>query len=259
MKFAKITVLALAIAAMSAHATGVNQNGNSNANSQTTQPTAPPVAPSAGPVYNNGVGIGITSGNVTNTVSTAATGIGGAGGTAAQKQGQKQKQAQAQKQRATATNANVQAVTIEGDAAAAAPRIPVATAYAAGLTATGPCLGSASGGIQAAAVGISLGGTKQDEGCNRRYNAQVLDSMGMTDAAIMLLCQDDAIREAMTATGRSCAQGGAKVRPAPAPALPVLYHAPAGNPAPAAQFTPERAPREDRGALSQGGDIVATR
>jgi hypothetical protein len=257
-----LAAVAIAITAFGAHATGVNQAGNSNANSQTTQPHAPIDAVTTGPTYNNGVGVGITQGNINNTVSTAATGIG-QGGSARQKQAQAQaqKQKQQQSQSATASNANAQSVTVQ-TGASDSRRIPVATAYAAGLTASnGTCLGSASGGIQIAPLGISGGSTKKDEGCDRRYNAQMLNSMGLTDAAIMLMCQDDAVRDAMTATGRSCAKGGEKAHAAVpvapvAPVVPVLYTAPAGTPSPAATFIPVgRAPREDRGALGLGGAV----
>lgn len=217
MKSIRIAAIAFSIAAaFSAHATGLNQHGISNAGNV----QAPPPE-NQGPTYNTGNGQGQQQSSANTNIANAN---GGQGGNA--KQGQKQAQKQRQSQQAT--QANAQSVTIEGNR----QRQPVSTAYAAGLAATGPCLGSASGGIQAAAVGISLGGTKQDEGCNRRYNAQMLDAMGLNDAAVMLMCQDDAVREAMTATGRSCAKGGQKVS---APILaPVSYQ-------------PERIQRGDRG------------
>ena len=84
-------------------------------------------------------------------------------------------------------------------------RDPVSTAYSAGLaTSNGTCLGSASGGVQGAAVGISLASTKLDTGCDIRYDAAALRAAGHSDAADARLCQKPEIAEAFAAAGKPC-------------------------------------------------------
>lgn len=88
-----------------------------------------------------------------------------------------------------------------------APKIPVATAYAAPLTAAnGTCMGSSSAGGQGVGFGLSFGTTWTDSDCDRRYDAQELRAQGHTKAATALLCQKASIREAMKAAGTPCPQ-----------------------------------------------------
>lgn len=151
----------------------------------------------------------------------------------AQGQGQQQsannKQGQGQSQvngnndnRSNASNRNSNAaqgnttntsVQVAGDNVVyEAARIPVATAYAAGLTASnGTCMGSTSAGGQGMSFGFSVGTTWKDAGCDRRYNAQALAAVGQGKAAVALLCQDADIALAMEVAGTPCA------RPAAAP------------------------------------------
>ena len=49
------------------------------------------------------------------------------------------------------------------------------------------CLGSSSGGISAAGIGISGGSTTVDENCVMLKNAKILASLGLKDAAVTLL------------------------------------------------------------------------
>lgn len=101
----------------------------------------------------------------------------------------------------TNTNVAVAGDTVTYEAA----RIPVATAYAAGLTASnGTCMGSTSAGGQGMSFGFSVGTTWKDGGCDRRYNAQALASVGQAKAAIALLCQDPDIKTAMETAGTPC-------------------------------------------------------
>lgn len=105
------------------------------------------------------------------------------------------------------------AVTVQGDNVTyQAAKIPVATAYAAGLTASnGTCMGSTSAGGQGMTFGFSIGSTWKDSDCNRRYNAQALAAVGQAKAAIALLCQDKDIRKAMEDAGTvdQCSAGKA--------------------------------------------------
>ena len=229
MKLKTLSVLALTVAALSAHATGLNQNGNSNAGNV----QAPPPV-NQGPTTNNGIGIGVQS-------SAAGTGIatanGGKGGKASAKGGNA---AQGQSQKASAKNRNAQEVQVDagsnasqltvGGANYEAPRIPVSTAFAAGLVASyGTCLGSASGGVQGSAIGLSFGTTTLDQGCHliRRMNALIV--MGMPQAALTLACiEDDAMYTAIRTAGYYCAEADRPVAiaypvPAPAALSPVTY------------------------------------
>lgn len=260
MKSVRLSIFAFAIAAaFSAHATGpsLNQKGISNAGNVQAPPPANP-----GTTINKGIGFGVQS-------SAAGTGIGygGAGGkggkAAAAAQGGNAR-ARGGNARSSASAANVQTVTVQQDGGGNGDggnsyRIPVATAYAPSIQPTAPCMGSVGAGIQTGKVGLSFGGSTLDEGCDARNMVYTIKNMGgLDDTAIMYMClKDDAFRQAMTATGRSCEQGGRKVRDGIAPvgfpvAAPV---APAAPTAPAA-FR-ERPPRDDRGALAAGSGAYA--
>lgn len=106
-------------------------------------------------------------------------------------------------------------VKVEGDVYEA-PRIPVATAYAAPLTASnGTCMGSTSAGAQGVTIGLSVGITWTDSSCDARYDAQALAALGQPVAAIARLCQKAEIAAAMEKAGTAC-PGAAKKAAAPA-------------------------------------------
>lgn len=241
MKSVKLSIVAFSlVSAFAAQAQNLGQNGISNAGNV----QAPPPA-NQGPTEYNGNGQGQQQANA-NTVT--ATG-----------------KAKAKAKAKAQSSGNSVVVGADGR------RIPVATAYAAGLAASnGTCLGSASGGVQFVPFGISGASTKEDKGCNLRYNAEMLRSLGMEDAAVAVMCEDEYVRRAMTATGRSCEQGGAKV--GRVPGAPVAAVPLPATPSPvqptsfvpvsetSSQFVPvpvQREPREDRGALGEGGDVSA--
>lgn len=117
----------------------------------------------------------------------------------------------------TSTQANTTNVSVAGDTVTyqAQERNPVNTAYAAPLAASnGTCLGSASGGLQTVAVGVSFGSTKIDEGCDARYDAIALNQLGERDAARARLCLKPEIAEAFSRAGKPCP--GTKTAAAPA-------------------------------------------
>jgi len=218
MKLAKLSIVAVALAALSAHATGLNQNGNSNAGNV----QAPPPA-NQGPTTNNGIGIGVQS-------SAAGTGIATAKGGKASAKGGNAAQRQAQAQRLN--NAGNSSVQVTGDTYEQR-RTPVSTAFAAGLVASyGTCLGSASGGVQGAAIGLSFGTTTMDQGCHliRRMNALIV--MGMPQAALTLACiEDDAMYTAIRTAGYYCAESdrpAAVVTPIPVANLSPVAFIPRG-------------------------------
>jgi hypothetical protein len=86
-------------------------------------------------------------------------------------------------------------------------KIPIQQAYAAPLSASnGTCMGSSSGGAQGMGFGVSLATTWHDTGCDRRYNAQMLNQLGARDAALALMCQEPQVRAAMAKTAAPCAE-----------------------------------------------------
>jgi hypothetical protein len=94
-------------------------------------------------------------------------------------------------------------VSIEADQR----RLPVATATAPALAAsTGTCMGSSSAGAQGAALGLSFGTTWTDAECDRRYDSIRLQQLGMTEAAMLLMCNKASVREAMDLAGTPCPQ-----------------------------------------------------
>lgn len=176
-------------------------------------------------------GAGGAGGSVVGSGNSSATGgavVGSGNSTQGQQQGQNQGQNQVAKggnanqaqssrndNRSSASNQNSNAnsgnnaqtsVSVQGDTVTyQAPKIPVATAYAAGLTASnGTCMGSTSAGVQGMSVGVSIGSTWKDSGCDRRYNAQALAAVGQAKAAVALLCQDADIAAAMATAGTPC-------------------------------------------------------
>lgn len=95
-------------------------------------------------------------------------------------------------------------VVVEGDTYEA-KRAPVATAYAAPLTASnGTCQGSTSAGAQGVSFGVSFGSTWKDDSCDMRYDAEALRAAGLPHAAQARLCQKPEIEKAMEAAGTPC-------------------------------------------------------
>ena len=70
--------------------------------------------------------------------------------------------------------------------------------------ATGVCLGSASGGLSTPAGGLTFGSTTVDTECQIRYNSIRLEQLGMSDAAIVIMCQVESAKEALELSGYIC-------------------------------------------------------
>jgi hypothetical protein len=66
------------------------------------------------------------------------------------------------------------------------------------------CLIGTGAGVQLDVIGISVGGYKQDNECNRRRDARALNELGMQIAAISRLCQSDENWTAMFKAGTYC-------------------------------------------------------
>ncbi|WP_081056968.1 chemotaxis protein CheA [Burkholderia vietnamiensis] len=77
---------------------------------------------------------------------------------------------------------------------------------APGLTTTlsDTCMGSVSLGVSFPGFGATGGTTLVDQACVRRLDAREFRAMGLTDVALALLCQSDANRRAVEATGHLC-------------------------------------------------------
>lgn len=126
------------------------------------------------------------------TAIGSGVGIGGAGGNASASGGR------ASAQGGTATNS----LSLRMDAQL---RDPVATAQAPALAvANGTCMGSTSAGVQSVGLGISVGGTWVDKGCDTRYDTMLLVTMGLDRVARQRLCQKPEIERAMKDAGMPC-------------------------------------------------------
>lgn len=79
-----------------------------------------------------------------------------------------------------------------------------------------PCLVGVSGGGAGPGIGITLGFGYSDKGCDRRNNAALLSNIGMKDAAVALMCQDDSVRRALAESGHPCAEDRPVAAVAPA-------------------------------------------
>ncbi|SAL22727.1 chemotaxis protein CheA [Caballeronia peredens] len=81
---------------------------------------------------------------------------------------------------------------------------PAIAAPALTTTLSDTCMGSASFGLSVTGFGATGGTTMVDQACVRRLDAREFRAMGLTDVALALLCQSDANRRAVEATGHLC-------------------------------------------------------
>lgn len=81
--------------------------------------------------------------------------------------------------------------------------------WAPGLAAAGieSCLGSASVGGSGPGLGLTIGGTLTDKGCNLRLYARTLYSLGHRVAATQILCNDPDVALALAVEGVRCLSG----------------------------------------------------
>ena len=240
-KYLLATACAIALGSPLNAQPGNNGNGGGGCGvGQQTNGCETPAAPVVPPVTNNSGGTG-TGGNATaaqlqgqlqgqgqsigdTTSTSAALGLGvglgvarattGAVTTGAVTTGAVTTGSQASRsdQQQSTANANNSSVSVTGDTFQAQPRNPVATAYAAPLTAGfDTCMGSSTAGAQGIGFGISLGSTWTDANCVRLKNARELAAIGYRTASVQLMCQNADIARAMTAAGTPCAAAQDKV------------------------------------------------
>ena len=82
--------------------------------------------------------------------------------------------------------------------------VPSANAPAMQTYGQRSCIIGLSGGFTVIGFSTSIGSYIEDEHCNRRLNAELLDRLNMKIASISLLCQDEDIFEAMLTSGTPC-------------------------------------------------------
>ena len=73
-------------------------------------------------------------------------------------------------------------------------------------TSNDTCMGSTSGSVNIAGLGIGGGSTWTDNNCKMLKNSRELWNMGMKAAAMALMCNDPANKEALELTGYVCPQ-----------------------------------------------------
>lgn len=102
------------------------------------------------------------------------------------------------------SNNNTKNVTNNG-AGSGAP-MPVTSSISPSLMSSGndSCLRSEVGGVQLALIGVSRGTYVQDLECNRRKDSKTLKELGMSVAAVALMCQKTEVWEAMFSAGTPC-------------------------------------------------------
>ena len=65
-------------------------------------------------------------------------------------------------------------------------------------------MGSVSFGLSLTGFGATGASTMVDQACVRRLDSREFRAMGLNDVALALLCQSDANRKAVEATGHNC-------------------------------------------------------
>jgi hypothetical protein len=89
--------------------------------------------------------------------------------------------------------------------------MPVPSAMSPSISTMNPkiCKTGVSGGANTGVVSISGGFTVEDENCARVVKAETLSNLGLKVSAVSLMCQDEAIWEAMEMASSPCPFGGA--------------------------------------------------
>jgi len=76
----------------------------------------------------------------------------------------------------------------------------VPDAYAPTVGATAPCRIAVTAGVAVIGIGVSGGGSVEDDPCNLRETARLLDGIGQREAAARLMCNDARAAAALGAT-----------------------------------------------------------
>jgi hypothetical protein len=87
------------------------------------------------------------------------------------------------------------------------PPSAVSPTFSAGSN-TDLCTIGTAGAVQTQILGISAGTTFTEENCLRLKNAKTMYDMGMKVAAVSIMCQDEAVFDAMMDAGTPCPYDG---------------------------------------------------
>jgi len=103
-------------------------------------------------------------------------------------------------------NSKDDSVTNTYNGAGSSSDTPVMTAVAPTYMSNGieTCLMGSGSSIQTGLIGLSRGGYKVDEGCQRRRDSKVLSDLGMKIAAIARMCEDDKVWRALFVSSTPC-------------------------------------------------------
>ena len=84
--------------------------------------------------------------------------------------------------------------------------MPVSSAIAPSYMSTGPetCLSGSGTSIQTGLIGYTKGSYQKDDDCNRRKDARLLSTLGMTVASIARMCDDIKVWRSLFISGTPC-------------------------------------------------------
>jgi hypothetical protein len=173
-----------------------------------------------------GVGVGIGQGGTASAAgyggqggTASAAGYGGQGGSASATGGNSSAYSEASNNSQTvniAAPAANQRLTTRQEGTVRIANTPDATVVVPGATV--PCFATYGANVSTPGLGIGFGGGLVDQDCTAREDARTLVSMGLTDEAVLRLCQRPDMRVAL---GSRCPQPVVASRPQ-RPAEPVL-------------------------------------
>lgn len=111
---------------------------------------------------------------------------------------------------AASTDGNLQAINIEAsqiptDTKATIKNVPSVSGPPL-TTSNDTCMGSTSGSVNIAGLGIGGGTTWTDTNCKRLKNSREMWNMGMKAAALAMMCMDEENKTALELTGFECPQ-----------------------------------------------------
>jgi acid phosphatase family membrane protein YuiD len=87
--------------------------------------------------------------------------------------------------------------------------MPVPTAIAPSISAYSQDLCVVTGAVSGGIISVAGGTAVEDDGCQRRKYAKVLNDLGLKVAAVSVMCEDIKVWNAMELSGSPCPIGGA--------------------------------------------------
>lgn len=169
----KFAILAILAVAMSANAFADESTSTTTAQQQQQQQAAS--------TANNQIGCLINCADTTNSTKALADSTVQAAAIAAQ----------------AARDVAATTVTVKNTPSVSGPNL---------TSSNDTCMGSTSGSVNIAGLGIGAGTSWVDNNCKMLKNSRELWNMGMKAASLALMCTDSANREALELTGFTCPQ-----------------------------------------------------